>query len=479
MTYDVIIIGGGLGGLVSGAKLAKAGKHVLLLEQHDRPGGCATTFTRKDFIVEVGLHEMDGLHPEDGKTKLFEELGVFDKVDFLPLPEFFRYLHGGTEFIMPHDLDEAISKLKEKFPEQSDGIDTYFNRLVNAMRMNIMERNTPDISIGEYLDSIITDEELKMILLGNMAYFDHDPYGLSLRYYAVAERAYYHGRANFKKGGSQKLSDALVEIIRENNGKVLLNHKVTTIDVVNGNVRKIEFINVQPGEHQHVRAEAKEYILNSALPEAVALIGGASGEKLQDQIRDQVIGNSYLTVYFGFSRSVKELGNRYYSTFVFHDSIKSLKDILPNNHADFDKRSFTFVDYSQVDSALAPAGKSVGAICCVDYIEDWEGLSREAYRAKKKQVAEIFRERLNELIPGTRESIDYIEVATSKTVKRYTLNPKGSVFGFSQLPNRTPITEIEGINNLHIASAWGKFGGGFSGAIISGYRTATDLLNKK
>ncbi|MBW6481061.1 MAG: FAD-dependent oxidoreductase, partial [Bacteroidales bacterium] len=47
MNHDIIIIGAGLGGLTAGANLAKQGKKVLLIEQHDRPGGCATTFTRK------------------------------------------------------------------------------------------------------------------------------------------------------------------------------------------------------------------------------------------------------------------------------------------------------------------------------------------------------------------------------------------------------------------------------------------------
>ena len=60
-TFDTIIIGGGLGGLTAGATLAKLGKKVLLLEQHYVVGGCATTFKRKDYVMEVGLHEMDGL----------------------------------------------------------------------------------------------------------------------------------------------------------------------------------------------------------------------------------------------------------------------------------------------------------------------------------------------------------------------------------------------------------------------------------
>jgi phytoene dehydrogenase-like protein len=45
--YDVIIIGGGLGGLTAGAKLAKEGNKILLLEQHYIPGGCATVFKKR------------------------------------------------------------------------------------------------------------------------------------------------------------------------------------------------------------------------------------------------------------------------------------------------------------------------------------------------------------------------------------------------------------------------------------------------
>jgi all-trans-retinol 13,14-reductase len=63
MKYDIIVIGAGLGGLTAGAKLSREGKKVLLLEQHSKPGGCATTFQRGDFTMEVGLHEMDGPSP--------------------------------------------------------------------------------------------------------------------------------------------------------------------------------------------------------------------------------------------------------------------------------------------------------------------------------------------------------------------------------------------------------------------------------
>jgi len=116
MKYDYIVIGAGLGGLTAGAKLAKEGKKVLMLEQHDRPGGCATTFKRKEFTMEVGLHEMDGLYPGDMKNKMFADLGVLEKVEFLPVPEFYRFRNERYDLVIPHDPEAAREILKAAFP---------------------------------------------------------------------------------------------------------------------------------------------------------------------------------------------------------------------------------------------------------------------------------------------------------------------------------------------------------------------------
>lgn len=44
---DAIIIGSGMGGLTCAATLAKAGKRVLVLEQHYVAGGCTHTFEHR------------------------------------------------------------------------------------------------------------------------------------------------------------------------------------------------------------------------------------------------------------------------------------------------------------------------------------------------------------------------------------------------------------------------------------------------
>lgn len=478
MKYDVIIIGGGLGGLTAGAKLAKEGKHILLLEQHDRPGGCATTFKRKEFTMEVGLHEMDGLHPSDGKTRIFNDLGLFDGVEYLPLPEFFRFYNGRTDIVMPHDQEHAKTILKAHFPGEETGIDAYFERLMNARRINVRERDQPDISVGEFLDSTFKDEEIKLVLLGNLGYFHDDPYSLSLRYFSMAESAYFNGRANFIQGGSQQLSDKLVDVIRAHGGKVLLNHKVTSIDAEEGKILSVRFINTLPGDHSIVEARAADFIANAALPQISRMIHSPEGEQLSEEVSRQPIGASLLTVYYGFSTSLKKLGHGHYSTFVFDGSVKTQKDIKANNRDDYSRRGFTFVDYSQVDAQLAPEGKSVGAICCIDYLDDWKDLSKEEYKEKKELVCEQLTARLEQLIPGCRDHIAHMEVGTARTVHRYTLNPGGAVYGFAQVPNRAELKSLDAISNLHIASAWGKFGGGFSGALFSGYMTAVDLMRK-
>lgn len=478
MKYDVIVIGAGLGGLTAGAKLAREGMKVLVIDQHSRPGGCATTFRRGAYTMEVGLHEMDGPGGRDVKNRIFGELGVTGNVEFIPVPEFYRFIRGDLAVTIPHDPQLAAARLTEKFPDEKEGIEKYFLQMLKPVKKPAADTE-PDISVGHFLDSIIKNEDLKLILLGNLGYFHDDPYSLSLAYYSVAQGSYYTNGASFIKGGSQRLSDHLAAYIISHGGEVLLNHLVTQVTVKGNRATGVTCRRRNHPSQSPIEATAGEIVVNSAIPALADILPYEYGEVITEECSGLNTGASLLTVYFGFDRPLRELGHSYYSTFIYDPTVRSQADIAANNHDDFSRRSFTFVDYGQINSGLTSGGKSVGSVCCIDYLGDWEHLGRADYEQKKEYVARAFIERLGKLIPGFEEAVGYYEVGTPLTVKRYTLNPGGAVYGFAQNPGRKVFDSFSAVENLYFASAWGKTGGGFSGAICGGYLSAFNLLRKR
>jgi phytoene dehydrogenase-like protein len=478
MKYDVIIIGSGLGGLTAGAKLAREGRKVLLVEQHNRPGGCATTFRRGDFTFEVGLHEMDGPSARDMKTRIFNDLDVSGKVEFVRVPEFYRFINDRYSVTVSHDPQVTIKTLTDLFPGETVGLAAFFDQILNPKKRS-SGNDFQDKSVGEFLDSIIHNEDLKFILLGNLGYFHDDPYSLSLAYYSIAQGSYFTNGASFIKGGSQMLSDHLAGFIRTHEGEVALNHIVTGIITDGARATGARFKKKNSSTSEYIEAYADEIVANNAIPNLCDLLPIDLGKALRKELGELRPGASLFTLYLGFNRSLKETGHSDYSTFIFDGSVKSQADILKNNHDDFKKRSFTFTDYSQIDSGLAPAGKSVAEVCCIDYPEDWEKLDKKDYDLKKENVCRAFIERLEKIIPGISNIIEYYEAGTSLTVRRYTLNPGGAVYGFAQTPGRKFIDSFKNIENLHFASAWGRTGGGFSGVIMGGYLCALNILRRK
>jgi hypothetical protein len=223
-------------------------------------------------------------------------------------------------------------------------------------------------------------------------------------------------------------------------------------------------------------------VANCAIPIVPAMLDEPHATSLKQQIADKTHACSLLNIYLGFNTNVEAFGVKHYSNVFKGDGVKTLKDIHPNNTGDWSKRSFVFVDYNKVDSQLAPPGKSVGVICSADYLKDWDELSKEDYKAKKEEVAQILLGRLEKQFPGIRESIEYYEVSTSKTIKRYTSNTSGSVYGFAQTKEQSATNRLRNnflLPNLYFASAWAFPGGGFEGSIMAGFLAALQMNRDK
>jgi len=504
MQNDILIIGSGLGGLTAGAKLAKEGKRVLLIEQHHTVGGCATTFNRKNFTVEAGLHEIDGLNEDDPKTQIFKELGVFDKVEFVKIPEFYRFTNGRVDIVIPDDMEEATKNLIKRFPDEASGIRKFFQTITRLNRevarlpgenwkmklllpfFPLLYRNilvNVNRTVGDFVDSIISNEDLKLVLLANIGYYHDDPHTMSLLSFAIPQGSFYSG-ANYIKGGSQKLSDYLAEVIRLNGGQVLTGQLVTRIITENGKATGVKYKKTVGKDVEEQEAYANTIIANAAIPNvANEMLPPLEKKLLQRQVDKFKPSCSLLSIYFGFRKPLRDLGNRHYSTFVFDESVKELSQLIENmKDTDYNRKGYVFVDYSQIDSGLTAIDRSLGVIVTVDYLCNWENLTDEAYKKKKEEVAQIYIDKLERLIPGSKKEIEYCEVGTPKTIQRYTKNPEGTAYGYAQTPQQANVKRVDHkspIGNLYFASAWTKPGGGFTGAILSGYNCADTILDQR
>src|SRR5918993_5253338 len=121
-SYDAVIIGAGVGGLVCANLLARAGLRVLLVEQHYMVGGYCSTFRRGGYTFDAATHFYPLLgNPETLTGRLLGELGVttgwvkMDPVDTFHFPD-------GSRFAVPADFDAYLPKLKAEFPEEAGAL---------------------------------------------------------------------------------------------------------------------------------------------------------------------------------------------------------------------------------------------------------------------------------------------------------------------------------------------------------------------
>jgi phytoene dehydrogenase-like protein len=479
MDYDAIIIGAGLGGLIAGSKLAKEGKKVLFIEQESTPGGYASCLELSDdYMIDFGLHSMEGLYEKDAKLEVYEDLDFFSKVEFEDIPAgLYKFYNVRKDFTLPSKEEELTQKLIEWFPEEDRAIRKFF-KILSSGNVSKWE----DRTIGDILDEYFTNEDIKLALIGTIQYYGDDPYRLSAVTYASSLISRLKGGSHYIKGGSVKLSYSLHSFIKENGGTFLFNRIVTKIILDKGRAMGVKYITKGGNEKKVHDINAKIVIANAPVPQVVnELLHGKPQKKFKEQVSNLEVGHSLLNVYLGFNKRPVDIGNSSFSTVVNDSSINELKQIVDNHKGEYEKRNFVFIDYSQINSMLAPMGKSVGVISTIDYLENWSGLSLAEYKMRKKEVAHIFIDRLYKLIPDIKGHIEFYYVSTPKTKAEYTLNPSGTFLGFANTTEQTGLRRLKNkspVKNLYFASAWTYPGGGYSSTILSGWRCAKEVLKK-
>jgi len=500
--FDIIVIGSGLGGLTAASELASAGKKVLVLEQHFRVGGSATSFKRKDFIYEAGLHMTAEIKEGHGHFDLLKNCELGKKIKYIKVPEFYHVIGSDYNYTFSNDIKDNIKRLSEMFPDEAKAIKQYFDSIITIHDQTMIINEKKGInrllafiispfkypkvlnglfsSVGKFLDRLFKDERLKAIMLGNMGYYGDDPYKISLIFYAIAQKGFYNGEGSYIQGGSHKLPDAIADNIIKFNGTILTMQNVTKIITENGEAVGVEYVSKRK-DATVSQAFAPVIIANTAIPNVIEeLLDEKTAKPLKKQYGKFSIAPSIMTVYVALDKPLKEMGNDSYSLVFYKKKDLRIRDFAEYYHADFNIRPFILCDYSQMDTGLAPEGKGYLVLSLMDYLEDWEGLSESEYKYKKKKVGDILVHRVCEQFPDMCDHIERVELATARTMKRFLQTPGGTAYGYTNSPRQSlifrPAVKSQ-VPNLYFASAWAIPGGGFGGAITSGQMCA-DAIKK-
>ncbi|MGB3152043.1 MAG: NAD(P)/FAD-dependent oxidoreductase [Maribacter sp.] len=132
--WDTIIVGSGAGGLASAICLARAGQKVLVLEQHDVPGGWCHSFYLNGHRFTPGVHYIGLLGEGEATSNLYKGLEIANDLVFFRMnPEAYEHVHiGDYRFDYPNNPEELESRLIQRFPREAKGIRKYL-RLVRLV----------------------------------------------------------------------------------------------------------------------------------------------------------------------------------------------------------------------------------------------------------------------------------------------------------------------------------------------------------
>ena len=173
-SYDAIVIGAGIGGLICANLLAREGLRVLLVEQHYMVGGYCSTFRRKGFTFDAATHFYPLLgNPATITGGLLRELGVetewvkMDPVDHFHFPD-------RSSFRVPADFESYLAKLKADFPSEANNLDRFFALARQLYLLGLLfyfrgqdtDRLDPyrHLTVRQVLDDYFQNEKLKLLL---------------------------------------------------------------------------------------------------------------------------------------------------------------------------------------------------------------------------------------------------------------------------------------------------------------------------
>ena len=494
MKYDVVIIGGGIGGLTAGALLARRGLQVLILEQGESIGGYVTSFERGGFRFDATGAFLGGCEQGGEFYSILEQTGAQRHLRFLRIeaarniyPDFSLDLHllGGFE--------EYIKGVRELFPEEREALRDYF-KLIRTIgeeialygtlkwwrkplfplyfRHLILYQRAP---LGHILDRYFQDKGIKLVLSTLPSHLP--PSRLSFLFTATLITKVLAQGVWYPKGGMRAVPHALEAAFLEEGGELRLKAEVERIEVSGGRVKGVL---TSRGEFFPAQRVVAAINIRRAL---VDMLPEEYGRKMRSRVQALEYSFSSFLVYLGVKMDLAHLSLPYFIYLSLGDVEREYEQ-LGRGEMPSDPTVIVTIP-TLLDSSLAPSGYHILRLLTpapYGYRNRWGGGDRSLYRKIKAEVTQrLIQEVEARCIPGLSSHIKFVEAATPLTLERFTANERGATYGLAPTPQQfgrgSPANKSP-IKGLYLAGHYTRPSHGIVGAAISG-RFVSEMIIKE
>ena len=474
----VLIIGGGLGGLVTGALLSKEGYKVTVLEKNAIIGGGLQTFKRHGADFATGMHIFGGFNKGGNLKQIFDYLDITDKLHLRPTDDsacdVVMVADDNATYYLPKGKENFVNYLSEIFPEEAENIRNYVEKLFALSQeedLFYLRESSPEPNImkltedflkpyNSLIDKYIHNQKLKNLLGYLSPLFggveDMTPAFLN----ALLSVLHIGGTFQFE-GGSQQMADLLKEVIEKGGGKVLANEEVVKINVDNHLVTDV-------------------LTKNGNVYKADSYISDIHPDVLLKVISD----DAFPTAFKKRIHSIPESTSSFKVYIKFKD--KAFRYInhpcyIIDNQREWPNK---FMYVTPPVEGQGEFAQTMIAICMMDFAEvkQWEdtttGHRGAEYEQWKTKMTEKVLARIEKIYPDFSSGIEFSFASSPLTIRDFYGNRFGSNYGFQKDSNDLMLSQMSvftKVKNLYLTGQNVNIHG-FCGVSITAIETAEALV---
>lgn len=489
MNRSAVIIGGGLGGLFTGAILAKEGFRVTVLEKNATIGGGLQTFRRFGEMFDTGMHVIGGMQPGGNIRKICEYLGIMDRVEIRDVDadctDSLYFAEDRKHYDIAKGETGFIDSLARYFPEERHNLEDYVKAIfgivdeVPLFSLKPYEGGIPIhsdsfmMSADAFIAKYIGNPKLRSIIAYMNPLYGGRGNQTPAYVHAIINVLYIKGASRFV-GGSSRFADLLADVVRSNGGSVVAGDGVEWIEV-NAD-REVEYVKTKSGKQY----SADTYI--SAI-HPCTLLRLMPEKAFPKAYRNRL--DSIPNAYSAFSLYVKFKKNSF--PYINHSEYYMTKyeDIWNFGRADRQwPLGFLFMTPPDDRQGAYATKALVTAPMLFDAVRQWENTSvgrrGEDYNQWKREQADKLLRMIEEIHPGFSGCIEDMNTASPLTIRDFYGAKEGTLSGFSKdwqnmtLSQLPVVTKVKNLlltgqnNNLH----------GFCGVPLTAIQTCEVLLGQ-